>query len=283
MKLFRLGAIGHEIPAVQHQGRTLDLRSLTADIDGAFFASGGLQRVAQALAAGTLPELADAASLRIGAPVARPAAVVCIGLNYAAHAAESNLSPPAHPIVFFKHPNTVVGPNDTVPLPVGSAALDWEVELALVIGRRIDRLITEDQAPAYIAGFTVANDVSERDYQLKLGGTQWSKGKSMPASLPLGPSLVTPDEVDCQALAIRSWVNDAPRQASSTRDMIFSVNRILHDLSRYMALEAGDVVITGTPEGVALSGRFPYLQVGDCMRMEIEHLGSQLQLVGAAR
>lgn len=277
MELLRLGPIGHEHPYVRDdEGVVRDLVALTADIDGAFLAADGIARVRAALAAGTLPE-AEVAGLRVGAPVARPTAVICIGQNYAAHAAESGSEPPAHPVVFFKHPNTVVGPDDVVLLPPGAEKVDWEVELAVVIGRTARYLPSADAARDVIAGYTISNDVSERAYQLEVSGGQWSKGKCSETFNPLGPALVPADEVDPQALRLRSFVNREPRQDSSTADMIFPVLQLVHELSHYLVLEPGDVINTGTPQGVALSGRFPYLQDGDEMIIEIERLGRQRQ------
>jgi 2-keto-4-pentenoate hydratase/2-oxohepta-3-ene-1,7-dioic acid hydratase in catechol pathway len=201
--------------------------------------------------------------------------VVCIGMNYAAHAAESGSAPPEHPIVFLKTPNTVGGPNDPVPIPRGSVKTDWEVELGVVIGRPTSYLASPEQSLDHVAGFVVADDLSERDFQLTVSGGQWSKGKCAAGFNPTGPWLVTPDEVDHGALRLRSWVNGAPRQDSSTADMIFGVEFLVWHLSQYMVLEPGDLVLTGTPEGVALSGRFPYLRAGDVVELEIEGLGRQ--------
>ena len=276
MELLRLGPIGHERPYVRQGGTVFDLAPLTADIDGPFLAADGIARVREALQRGEL-EAAEVDGLRIGAPIARPTAVICIGQNYAAHAAESGAAPPAHPVVFFKHPNTVVGPDDVVLLPPDAEKVDWEVELAIVIGKTARYLASPDAARAVIAGYTISNDVSERAYQLEVSGGQWSKGKCSETFNPLGPALVPADEVDPQALRLRSSVNGEPRQDSSTADMIFPVLQIVHELSRYLVLEPGDVINTGTPQGVALSGRFPYLQHGDEMTIEIEGLGRQRQ------
>lgn len=279
MHLLRLGPLGRERPFVRDDDGILrDLSPVTEEIDGAFLASDGIARTRRALAEGSLAE-ADAAGLRVGAPIARPQAVVCIGMNYAAHAAESGSHSPAHPVVFFKHPNTIVGPDDDVLLPPDAQKVDWEVELAVVIGARARYLSSPDAARAVIAGYTVSNDVSERDYQLEVSGGQWSKGKCAETFNPLGPALIPADEVDPQALGLRSWVNGEARQDSSTADMIFPVLEILRHLSQYMVLEPGDVVNTGTPEGVALSGRFPYLIEGDVMTIEIEGIGAQRQHV----
>ena len=275
MRLARLGPLGAERPVLLDGDRVLDLSGLTADLDGGFLAGGGLDRVREALAGGALPDLADAASLRVGAPVARPSAVLCIGMNYAAHAAESGATPPEQPVVFLKTPNTVGGPDDAVPVPRGSTKTDWEVELGVVIGRRASYLASPADSLAHVAGFVVVDDLSERAFQLEASGGQWSKGKCAPGFAPTGPWLVTPDEVDHRALRLRSWVNGEPRQDSSTRDMVFDVEHLVWHLSQFMALEPGDLVLTGTPEGVALSGRFPYLQPGDVVEIEIDGLGRQ--------
>ena len=275
MKLARLGPIGAERPAVVSGDVTYDLRGLTPDLDGGFFARGGVQEVRQALESGELPRLPDAGSLRSGSPLTRPGAVVCIGLNYAAHAAESGLAPPENPVVFLKTSNTVGGPDDPVAIPRGSTKTDWEVELGVVIGRRALYLDSPKDSLDHVAGFVVADDLSERNFQMEVSGGQWSKGKCAPGFGPTGPWLVTPDEVDHRALRLRSWVNGEPRQDSSTADMIFDVEFLVWHLSQYMALEPGDLVLTGTPEGVALSGRFPYLRAGDVVEMEIDGLGRQ--------
>ncbi|MHA7276018.1 fumarylacetoacetate hydrolase family protein [Arthrobacter sp. Hz1] len=280
MELMRLGEPGQEIPVVRDGGITFDLRKLTADINGAFLGDDGIRRVRGALAAGELPELEHAASLRVGAPLTGIGAVVCVGQNYAAHAAETGDLPPKAPIIFFKHPNTVVGAYDDVVIPPGAQKVDWEVELAVVIGNRASYLASTEEALECIAGFTISNDVSERDYQIGHSGGQWSKGKCAPTFNPMGPALVPAAEVaDPQALRLYSAVNGEPRQDSTTADMVFSVAEIIRDLSQYMALDPGDVVNTGTPEGVALSGRFPYLGPGDTMTIGIEGLGEQQQLV----
>jgi len=179
--------------------------------------------------------------------------------------------------MFLKTPNTVVGPDDDVVIPRGSTKTDWEVELGVVIGARASYLDSPADAAAHIAGFVVANDVSERDFQMAVSGGQWSKGKCAPGFNPTGPWLVTPDEVDHGDLRLRSRVNGEPRQDSTTADMIFSVEHIVWHLSQYLTLEPGDLVLTGTPEGVALSGRFPYLAPGDVVEVEIDGLGRQRQ------
>ncbi|WP_405062941.1 fumarylacetoacetate hydrolase family protein [Kribbella sp. NBC_01505] len=282
MELLRLGAVGEERPYVRAtDGTVYDLSPLTTDIDGAFLAADGIARTRAALEACELTA-ASVDGLRTGAPIARPGAVVCIGMNYAAHAAESGSAPPKQPIVFFKHPNTVVGPYDDVLVPRGSAKTDWEVELAVVIGKEARYVETDEEALACVAGYAVSNDVSERAFQLEESGGQWSKGKCCETFNPLGPALVPADEVDSTNLDLKSFVNGEPRQDSNTRDLIFSVATLIRDLSQYMVLSPGDIVNTGTPEGVALSGRFPYLSPGDVMELEIAGLGKQKQTLGKA-
>jgi 2,4-diketo-3-deoxy-L-fuconate hydrolase len=279
MQLLRLGPIGYERPAVRGEDGILrTLSSITPDIDGAFLAADGIARVRAALDRDELEEWAGADALRVGAPVARPAAVLCIGQNYAAHAAETGDPPPEVPILFFKHPNTVVGPFDEVHIPRGSEHTDWEVELAVVIGRPALYLSSDEEALAAIAGLTISNDVSERHYQVKRSGGQWSKGKCMPGFNPLGPALVPLADVgDPQALRLWSRVGGDPRQDSTTADMIFSIAAIVRHLSHFVRLEPGDVVNTGTPQGVAMSGRFPYLRDGDVVEVGIDGLGTQRQ------
>jgi 2-keto-4-pentenoate hydratase/2-oxohepta-3-ene-1,7-dioic acid hydratase in catechol pathway len=283
MKIARLGPAGSERPVLLHEGRTLDLSALTSDIDGDFLAADGIDAARRALEAGELPEVEGADGLRVGPPIARPSAVVCIGMNYAAHAAESGAAPPTTPILFLKTPNTVVGPDDAVTIPRNSTKADWEVELGVVIKKRASYLDSPADSLDHVAGFVLANDLSEREFQLEVSGGQWSKGKAAPGFNPTGPWLVTPDEVDHRALRLRSWVNGEPRQDSSTADMVFDVEFLVHHLSQYMALEPGDLVLTGTPQGVALSGRFPYLRAGDVVDLEIDGLGHQRQEMTAYR
>jgi len=277
MKFARLGDPGSEIPVVIAEDRTYDLRSVTSDVNGDFLAADPVGRTRAALDAGALPELADAETRRIGSPIARPSAVICVGQNYAAHARESGAEPPTVPILFLKTPNTVVGPDDAVTIPRGSEKTDWEVELGIVIGSRAAYLDSPADSAAHIAGYVVCNDVSERAFQMEVSGGQWSKGKAAFGFNPTGPWLVTPDEVDVQNLRLRSFVNGEPRQDSSTSDMIFPVAEIVHHISQYIALEPGDLILTGTPQGVAFGGKFPYLRAGDVVELDIEGLGSQRQ------
>jgi 2-keto-4-pentenoate hydratase/2-oxohepta-3-ene-1,7-dioic acid hydratase in catechol pathway len=276
MQFARIGALGKEVPALLHDQKYYSLQKVAADIDADFWESDGPGRAAAALAAGELSELAVDGS-RVGAPIARPSSVICVGMNYAAHAAESGSTPPSVPIIFHKTPNTVVGPYDAVAIPRGSTKTDWEVELGVVIGRRASYLNSPVQAREHIAGYVTVNDLSERTFQLEVSGGQWSKGKSCAGFCPTGPYLVTPDEVDADDLSLRSWVNGEIRQDSSTRDLIFGVEQVIYDLSQFLVLEPGDLICTGTPEGVALSGRFPYLQAGDVVEIEVAGLGRQRQ------
>lgn len=282
MKIMRLGDKGKEQPAVLAPAgnggkQYFSLLPLTRDVDGAFLAAGGLGKVREALEAGTLPVLAEAATLRVGAPLARPGAVVGIGMNYAAHAAESGSAPPEIPVVFLKPTNTVAGPYDPAPVPPYSSKYDWEVELGIVIGREGSYLRSVEEAGDCIAGYVTANDFSEREYQIPGAAGQWTKGKSLPGSTPLGPWLVPAADVEAGNLPLRSWVNGEPRQDSQTSGLIFDAPTLIHHCSQYMRLEPGDVILTGTPEGVALSGRFPYLQPGDVVEVEVEGLGRQRQ------
>ena len=284
MKLLRVGEPGREIPAVRSDdGRILDISELTADVDGAFLAGDGVERVRAALAAGTLPELPNAAELRIGAPVARPGKVVCIGLNYRDHAEETGAKIPERPVVFMKAPYTVVGPQDTVLIPRGSTKTDYEVELAVVIGRTARYLESPEAALEHVAGYALSNDVSEREFQIEYSA-QWDLGKSCETFNPLGPWLVTPDEAgDPGKLGLRLSVNGERRQDGSTANLIFDVAYVVWYLSRYMLLEPGDVINTGTPAGVAL-GRAdkPYLRPGDVVELEIDGLGTARQEFAAA-
>lgn len=276
MKFGRLGSRGREVPVVYVGDIAYDLSPLTHDLDGPFFERGGMDEARTGVEAGTLSEF-DSEGQRIGAPIARPGAVICIGMNYAAHAAESGSAPPAVPIMFLKPPNTVVGPHDSVDIPRASLKTDWEVELGIVIGKSALYLESPARALDHIAGFVIANDVSEREFQLEISGGQWSKGKSAPGFSPVGPWLITPEDVDYTDLSLRSWVNGEPRQDSTTADLIFDVEFLVWHLSQFMSLEAGDLIMTGTPAGVALSGRFPYLSDGDVVELEIQGLGRQRQ------
>jgi 2-keto-4-pentenoate hydratase/2-oxohepta-3-ene-1,7-dioic acid hydratase in catechol pathway len=276
MRLLRIGPAGSERPAVMDgAGVTYDLSGLVRDFDREFFAGGGVARVEDALSERSLPEVSTD-GVRLGAPIARPGKVVCIGLNYRDHAAETGQSIPERPIVFMKDPYTVVGPHDDVLIPRGSTKTDWEVELGVVIGARARYLPSPADALATVAGYAVSHDVSERTFQLELS-PQWDLGKSCETFNPLGPWLVTADNVsDPQKLGLRLDVNGASRQDGNTADMIFEVAHIIWYLSQYMVLEPGDLINTGTPAGVALGlPDHPYLRSGDRVDLEIDGLGRQ--------
>jgi 2-keto-4-pentenoate hydratase/2-oxohepta-3-ene-1,7-dioic acid hydratase in catechol pathway len=278
IRFARLGDPGAEIPIADDDGTAYDLRPLTADIDGAFLATHTTSTVRSAISARALPELDGVGGRRFGPPIARPAAIIGVGMNYAAHAAESGSPPPVEPIMFLKHPNTIAGPDDDVRIPPGSSATDWEVELGVVIGSACYRLPSDAAARAGIAGYVLANDVSERHHQLEISGGQWSKGKCAPGFTPLGPWLLPRDEIASASFPLRSWVGGEARQASSTDDMIFGVETLVRELSHYVRLDPGDLILTGTPEGVALSGRFDYLRPGDVVELDGGPLGHQRQI-----
>ncbi|WAU79458.1 fumarylacetoacetate hydrolase family protein [Streptomyces sp. Qhu-G9] len=285
MKLLRVGTAGAERPALlDAEGVLRDLSGIVPDIDGALLADdAALGRIRTAAETGELPAL-DAAGLRVGPPLARIGKIVCIGLNYHDHAKETGAEPPTEPVIFFKAADTVVGPHDTVLVPRGSVKTDWEVELAVVIGRTARYVASREDALGHVAGYAVAHDVSEREFQIERGGT-WDKGKNCETFNPLGPWLVTADEVpDPQALGLKLWVNGKLRQDGSTSDQIFSVAEVVRYVSQFMTLYPGDVINTGTPAGVALGmpEPKPFLRVGDVVELEIEGLGRQRQEFGSA-
>jgi 2-keto-4-pentenoate hydratase/2-oxohepta-3-ene-1,7-dioic acid hydratase in catechol pathway len=281
VKLLRVGPVGAERPALLDEAGVLrDLTGVVPDIDGALLADdAALARVRAAAAApGELPAL-ERDGLRTGPPLARIGKVVCIGLNYHDHARETGGAVPEEPILFMKASDTVVGPYDSVLVPRGSVKTDWEVELAVVIGRTARYLSSHEEALAAVAGYAVSNDVSERAFQLERGG-QWDKGKNCETFYPLGPWLVTADEAgDPQALGLRLWVNGELRQDGTTAEQIFPVAEVVRYLSQFMTLRPGDVVSTGTPAGVAMGcpEPKPYLRAGDVMELEIDGLGRQRQ------
>ena len=281
MHFVRLGQPGLERPFVVHGGLAWRIDDFTDDIDGAFFERGGIETVRAALDAERLKPVGPSEQLgvRFGPPIARPGKVVCIGLNYRDHAAEMNAAIPQEPVVFMKDPFSVVGPDDDVRIPRGSTKTDWEIELAVVIGSTARYLESDDAARSCIAGYAIAHDVSEREFQLERGG-QWDKGKSCETFNPLGPWFVPATEVpEPQNLALRLRVNGDLKQAGNTANMIFHVVDIVRYLSQFMVLRAGDVINTGTPAGVAL-GQLepkPYLRAGDVVELEIDGLGRQTQ------
>lgn len=286
MYLMRIGNPGSEKPVVRIDDETyVDVSDLAPDFDEAFFGSGGIDRIRPAVeqraAAGQVSRFAGE---RIGAPFARPHQILCIGLNYSDHAAETGQTVPDEPILFTKSPNTLIGPNDDVRIPRGSTKADWEVELGIVIGKRASYLDSLDEARDAIAGFVVVNDVSERAFQMERSG-QWSKGKSAETFNPAGPWLVTPDEIaDVNSLGMWLDVSGVRRQTGSTATMVFDSIFIVQYLSQFLVLEPGDLINTGTPPGVGIGFKPPvFLQPGDVMELGIDGLGTQRQNVLAPR
>lgn len=282
MRLVRVGAAGSETPGALIDDDTfIDLSDVVSDFNEAFFASGAIASLPEIIAS----RIADGRGepidgRRLGAPIARPHQILCIGLNYSDHAAETGQAVPAEPILFTKSPNTLVGPNDDVLIPRNSEKTDWEVELGIVIGQRASYLADEIEAAAAIAGYVLVNDVSERAWQLERNG-QWAKGKSAPTFNPAGPYLVTPDEIE-DVLSLDMWldIDGVRRQTGSTSTMIFSPAFIVHYLSQFLALEPGDLINTGTPPGVGM-GMSPqvFLHGGETMTLGITRLGTQTQRV----
>ena len=286
MYLMRIGAIGAERPVVRvNDDHYIDVSDIVPDFDERFFASDGISRlqtvVSDRISKGDLTPFAGE---RIGAPIARPHQILCIGLNFSDHAAETGQQVPVEPILFTKSPNTLIGPNDEVRKPRGSTKLDWEIELGIVIGKRTSYLNSVEEARESIAGYVVVNDVSERAFQIERGG-QWSKGKSAETFNPAGPWLVTSDEVQ-NVLQLGMWldVNGVRRQTGSTATMVFDPHFIVHYLSQFLVLEPGDLINTGTPPGVGMGFTPPiWLQEGDVMRLGIDGLGEQQQTVIGTR
>lgn len=281
MKLIRFGEPGQEKPGVLIDGKRFDASSITRDYDEAFFGDGGIELLKAALdKKPVLPEVA--ASVRWAAPQTRPSKIICIGLNYADHAAESNMAAPKEPIVFFKSTSALVGPNDDLVIPKNSTKTDWEVELAVIIGKKTS-YVDEKDADQYIAGYALHNDYSEREFQLERGG-QWVKGKSCDTFAPLGPWIATRDEIkDVNNLRLWLTVNGKKFQDGNTKDFIFNVPFIVSYLSQFMTMLPGDIISTGTPAGVGL-GQKPvpiYLKAGDVIELGIDGLGESKQVAKA--
>jgi len=276
MKLLRVGAIGQERPAILDSDQQIrDLSSVVPDINGDLLSDQALERL-RAIDLYSLPLVNT--SERIGPCIGQVGKVVCIGLNYSDHAAEAGMDLPTEPVLFMKATSAICGPNDPIQIPCGAEKTDWEVELAIVIGKKT-KYISEDQSMDHIAGFCLANDLSERAFQLERLGS-WDKGKSHDSFAPIGPYLVTKDEiVDPQNLTMFTEINDERFQNGNTNTMVFDVKTIVAYLSQFMTLEAGDVIMTGTPPGVGM-GQSPqkYLKAGDTVRIGIEGLGEQLQI-----
>ena len=279
MKLIRFGMAGEEKPGVLlEDGTRLDVSATFADYTPGFFAAGGLDQLSKIVARGGLPKAP--AEARLGPPIARPHKFLAIGLNYRLHAQEAGLPIPEEPVLFTKATSCICGPNDDVLIPRGSTKLDYEVELGLVMKNKVRYLESEDKAMEHVAGFVLSNDVSERNFQMERAGN-WVKGKSADTFGPLGPWLVTRDEMpNYDSLEMQLKVNGETRQHSNTNDLIFGVPHIVWYLSQFMTLEPGDVIITGTPSGVALGMKPPgWLKDGDKVELTIEGLGTQTQTI----
>ena len=279
MKLIRFGSPGQEKPGlILPDGRWIDASGFGSDYNEAFFSGDGLQRLAGWAAANADRAPAVNPAMRLGPCVARPSKIVCVGLNYADHARESGAEIPKEPILFFKSTSSLTGPNDPLVIPRGSQKTDWEVELAIVIGRKAS-YVSEANALQHVAGYALHNDYSERAWQLERGG-QWVKGKSCDTFAPLGPFLATPDELaDVNALPMWLKVNGVTRQNSTTAQMIFKVPQLVSYISQFMSLLPGDVISTGTPPGVGLGLKPPvFLKAGDVVELGIEGLGSSRQM-----
>ena len=277
MKLIRFGQEGKEKPGIHKDGKDYDLSAHIKDYDESFFANNGLEKLKRIAAQENLPLVAT--TERIGSPVARPSKIVCIGLNYAKHAKETNAAIPTEPILFMKSTTSLSGPYDPIMIPKDSEKTDWEVELALVIGKKAS-YVTEEEAMDYVAGYVLHNDVSERAFQLERGGT-WDKGKGCDTFAPLGPWLVTKEEI-ANPHELRLWLslNGKMMQDGNTDDLIFNIPQLISYTSQFMTLLPGDVISTGTPAGVGL-GFSPniYLQPGDVVELGIDGLGSSKQTV----
>lgn len=282
MKLIRFGALGKEKPGVQLQeGTRLDVSQFIQDYDEAFFGTGGIEKLNVWLEKNKdhCPKVPD--TVRLGAPMARPSKIICVGLNYAKHAEESGMEPPKEPVLFFKASSAIVGPYDDIRLPKGSTKTDWEVELAIVIGKKAS-YVSESEALTHVAGYVLHNDVSERAFQIERSG-QWVKGKSCDTFAPLGPYIATADEIkDPNNLRLWLKLNGKRVQDSSTSDFIFNIQQVISYISQFMTLLPGDIISTGTPSGVGLGFDPPtYLTPGDEVELGVEGLGVSKQKVVA--
>jgi len=274
MKLIRYGAPGMEKPGIFREGNYYDVSKFFRDYDEAFFEGGGLELLGELDKEGALKQIMVE---RLGCPIKRPSKIVCIGLNYSDHAKETGATPPSEPVIFLKSTTAIIGPNDAVRIPRGAEKTDWEVELALVIGKKAS-YIEKDKAMDYVAGYCLHNDISERAFQLEMGGT-WDKGKGCDTFAPIGPWLVTKDEID-DVHSLRLWLklNGHLMQNGSTSNLIFDIPTLVAYTSCFMTLLPGDIISTGTPAGVGL-GMKPnlYLKAGDIMELGIDGLGESRQ------
>lgn len=283
MKLIRFGKAGHEKPGVLlADGRRIDVSSVVDDYNEDFFRTDGLYALQEWVATHANGAILVDNSVRLGPPICRPSKIVCIGLNFSDHAAESDMEIPEEPVVFFKATSAISGPNDDVVLPLGSTKTDWEVELAVVVGKRAAQ-VEPSAAMDYVAGYVLHNDYSERSFQLERGG-QWVKGKSCDTFAPLGPFLATSDEIeDVNQLEMWLSVNGEQKQHSSTSNLIFGVADLISYVSQFMSLLPGDIISTGTPAGVAFGEKSPeYLKAGDHVDLGIEGLGESHQRIVAS-
>ena len=282
MKLIRFGTNGNEKPGVQLQdGTRIDVSNFVEDYNEKFFGSGGIQALESWLVENQAHCAVIDSSVRLGAPLARPSKIVCVGLNYAKHAEESGMEPPKEPVLFFKATSAIVGPNDNIIIPKGSVKTDWEVELAVVIGAKAS-YVSKADALSHVAGYVLHNDVSEREFQIERSG-QWVKGKSCDTFAPLGPFIATADEIaDPNQLNLWLKLNGETMQNSSTEDFIFNVQGVVSHISQFMTLLPGDIISTGTPFGVGLGFNPPkYLVPGDEVELGIDGLGVSKQKVVA--
>jgi 2-keto-4-pentenoate hydratase/2-oxohepta-3-ene-1,7-dioic acid hydratase in catechol pathway len=282
MKLIRFGESGKERPGIlMNDGTRLDVSAFAQEFDEAFFKDDGLSGLEQWLKANRASAPRVDRSVRLGSPISRPSKIVCIGLNFRDHARESKMEIPKEPVIFFKATTSLTGPNDNLVIPKNGRKLDWEVELAVVIGKK-GSYLEEDESLEYVAGYVLHNDYSERVFQLERGG-QWSKGKSADTFAPLGPFLATRDEIpDTRKLGMWLKVNGVFRQQSSTAEMIFGIATLVSYVSQFMTLLPGDIISTGTPAGVGLGMKEPqYLKAGDLVELGIDQLGESGQKVVA--
>ena len=271
MRIARIGDVGREKPAVVQGDQYIMVDSLISDWSRETLEAGAMATVAAADLT-SLPRVAQG-SVRIGSPINRPTKVICVGLNYLGHIKETNADTPAEPVIFMKAPDSVVGPNDDVVIPPNSLATDYEVELAIVIGKRALYLGSPDESSAHILGYTISQDVSERHWQIERSG-QWVKGKSFPTFNPIGPEIVTGDEINPSNLRLWCSVNGVMKQDSNTDDLLFGINHIVWYISQFMELCPGDIINTGTPFGVGMGFKPPvYLKAGDVLKTGIEGIG----------
>ncbi len=279
MKLIRFGEAGKERPGVHIDGKNYDVSGFIKDYDELFFANGGLEHLGWMLSQHENMLRSIPQGTRLGCPVANPSKILCIGLNYAKHAKETNAPIPKEPILFMKSTTAITGPNDHIMIPRDSVKTDWEVELAFVIGKRAS-YVSEEEAMDYVAGYCLHNDVSEREFQLERGGT-WDKGKGCDTFAPLGPWMVTKNEIpDPHKLRLWLKVNDTMMQDGNTDDLIFNIPQLVSYLSQFMTLLPGDIISTGTPAGVGLGFNPPmYLKPGDVVELGIDGLGTSRQNV----